>query len=97
HFGPSFTNGVFHAVASGWLDQKDNTPATARPADFACQRAVAAGIIDDAVDGFRRDGRQVPFAKGPSLAQEAPSPLPTGFSHAYGHFMGHSRNRLEPV
>src|SRR5206468_1201056 len=96
-FGPSFTNGVFHAVASGWLDQKDNTPATARLAAFACQRAVAAGIVDDAVDGFRRDGRQVSLAEGPFLAHEAASLLPIRFFHGYAHFLGHFRNALEAV
>src|SRR5205814_6377195 len=94
HFGPSFTNGVFHAVAGVWLDQKDNAPATARPADFACQRAVAADIVDDAVDGFRRDGRQVSLAEGPFLAHEAASLLPIRFFHGYAHFLGHFRNEI---
>src|SRR5258707_5961191 len=66
-------------------------------ADFTCQRAVAASVVDNPVNGLRGDGGQVPFAEGPLFAHQAPSLGPVGFFESQAHFLSYFGNALEAV
>src|SRR5260370_19155134 len=71
NLGASVTNGRFHAFPGVWLDKKDHAAASTRSADFARQRAIAAGVVNNAVDGLRRDRRRVSLSEGPLFAHQA--------------------------
>src|SRR5258705_3729454 len=77
--GTRLTNGLFHTFPGVWFDQEDHTAASARSADLARQRAIATGVVDDPVDGLRRDRGQVSLAEGPLFAHQAAGFGPVGF------------------
>src|SRR5260370_17951110 len=52
NLGATVTNGRFHAFPGVCLDQKDHPAASPRSADFARQRAIAAGRGYKAVRGL---------------------------------------------
>src|SRR6267378_2713770 len=91
----SFTDGLFHALAGVWFNQKDHAAASARSAYFSGQCAIAAGVFDHAVDGLRRNSGQISHAEGPLLAHQAAGFIPIGFFQRHAHFLGNFRDALQ--
>src|SRR5712692_2295091 len=97
NIGARLLNGGLHAIPGVWLDQKDHTATATGSADFACQSAVAAGVVDDPVNGLRGNGGQVSLAEGPFLAHQAAGFGPVRFFESKAHLLSNFGNTLEAV
>src|SRR6266581_2005413 len=97
NFGARLTNGRLYTIPSVRLDKENHTAAASGSANFARQRAVAPGVVDDPIDGSRRDGGQVPFAEGPLFAHQAARLGPIRFFESQAHFLSYFRNAFKAV
>src|SRR5229473_1451429 len=95
NLGASFADGGFHALAGVRFDQKDHAAASARSADLARQRTIAAGVVDHAIDGLRRDGGQVSLAEGPLFAHQAAGFWPVWLFQRHTHFLCNFRDAFQ--
>src|SRR5215471_5395786 len=91
----SVGNSFLNADPGVRFDQHYYATAAARAANFSRQRAFPARALDDAIDCFRGNCRQIAFAKIPFFAHQAAGFFPIGFLECDAHGLRHFRDALE--
>src|SRR5450432_2429773 len=71
YFRSGAADGSFDARASVRLNEQDHAASAACAANLARQRAFSECVVNDAINGFCGDGRQIPLAKRPFFAHQA--------------------------
>lgn len=88
HFRSGLVDGGFDARASVRLNQQDYAASAASAANFACQRAFSKSVVNNAINGFCGDGRQISLAKRPFFTHQAACFAPIGGFQRYSQKLG---------
>ena len=97
NFAAGISDSFFDAVASLGFNEEDNAATAPCATDFTGKSAIATRVFNDAVNGFRGDGRKVAFAEGPFLAHQAAGFVPIRLLEGHAHALSDFRNAPETL